>query len=435
MNLDLFTTVSFIEEFIWAFLGFPIILGLGILLSFQSRFVQIRKFCHIFKTFWGYLRVKDVEEGAVHPLKAFFAVVGGCIGIGNLVAICTAIQIGGPGALFWIWVTATFGVMLKYCEVYLGIRHRVSDGNGGYKGGPMYFIPHAIKGRWAPLLVSFFLCIYGVEIYQFSVITTSVSTNFNLNLYFVIFALLSLVLYACSGGIKRVGTISSTVVPIFVVLFVGMGGYVMALNWQMIPSIFYNVFVHAFSGHAALGGFIGSTMILTISQGMRRGSYTGDIGIGYASVIYSETSDHNFARQASLVVIGVFLDTFVICTISILLILLTGVWSEPMDASLLVQTALAQYFPGMHYFMPFFLFLLGYSTINAYFVVGLKCADFISPRWGRIVFYLYAVTALALFALVDSTLAQSVMMVFAGFLVMINGYAIFKLRHQVSFDV
>lgn len=435
MDITFFSAVAYLEEFIWSFFGFPIILGLGILLTIQSKFVQVRKFPHIIRTFWGYFRVKDLEEGAVHPLKAFFAAVGGCIGIGNVVAICTAVQIGGPGALFWIWVTAAFGVMLKYSEVYLGIRYRVSDGKGGYNGGPMYFIPHAIKGRWGALLGAFFLCIYGVEIYQFSIITTSVSANFDVNVYVVISVLLALVIYACKGGVERVGAISSFIVPLFVLLFVGMGVYVIALNYTVLPSVLYNVFVHAFSSHAAVGGFLGSALILTISQGIRRGSYTGDIGIGYASVIYSETGDQHFARQASLVVMGIFLDTFIISTISILLILVTGVWLEPMDTSLLVQAALSQYFPGMHYFMPFLLFMLGYSTINAYFVVGLKCAEYISPKWGHILFYTYAITALTLFALVDSLLAQSVMMIFGGLLVILNGYAIYKLRHQISFDV
>lgn len=435
MNIDLFPYIQFIEEFIWGFFGFPMILGLGLLLSIKSRFMQIRKFPQTMRNFLGYFKVKDQDDGTVHPLKAFFAAVGGCIGIGNLVAICTAVQIGGPGALFWIWMTALVGVMLKYGEVYLGIRYRVSDGNGGYNGGPMYFIPHAIKGKWAPILLCFLLCIYGVEIYQFSVITTSVSTNFGINVYAVIFGLLALVLYACRGGVERVGAISSFIVPFFIALYVGMGLYVMALNWSAIPGVLYQVFAHAFSGHAAIGGFVGSLLMVTITQGIRRGCYTGDIGVGYASVIYSQSSDNNFARQASLVMIGIFLDTFLVCTTSIMLILLTGVWTQPMDTSLLVQTALGQYIPHMNYFMPLFLFLLGYSTINAYFVVGVKCAKFISPRWGEPLYYLYAVVALVMFALVDSTVAQSVMTVFAGLLIMLNSYSIFKLRNQISFDV
>lgn len=435
MDMDFYSLIQFVEEFIWILFGFPIIVGLGLLLSIKSRFVQVRRFPHIIRTFWEYSKVKDLDDGTVHPLKAFFAAVGGCIGIGNLVAICTAIQIGGPGALFWIWLTAAVGVTLKYAEVYLGIRYRVPNEKGGYNGGPMYFIPHAIKGRWAPFFLCLFLCIYGVEIYQFSVITTSVSTNFDFNLYAVITLLIGLVIYACSGGVSRVGAISSVVVPLFVVLYVSMGLYVMAVNWSLIPGVLYDVFSHAFSGHAAVGGFIGSTILLTITQGIRRGCYTGDIGVGYASVIYSESSDRNIARQASMVMIGIFLDTFIICTVSIMLILVTGIWSVPMDASLLVQTALGKYFPYMHYFMPFFLFLLGYSTINAYFVVGLKCANYIAPRWGTALFYLYAISALFLFALVDSSVAQSVMMIFAGLLIMLNGYAIFKLRDQISFDI
>ena len=130
-----------LENILWTYFGVPIVIFLGLYLSIKSHFFQIRHLPTVFKTFIGFLRFRKAEdERGVHPLKAFFAAVGGCVGIGNIVGICTAVQLGGPGALFWIWITALAGMILKYSEVYLGLRYREPNGQGGYNGGPMYFL-------------------------------------------------------------------------------------------------------------------------------------------------------------------------------------------------------------------------------------------------------------------------------------------------------
>ena len=171
-----------------------------------------------------------------------------------------------------------------------------------------------------------------------------------------------------------------------------------------------------------------------ISQGARRGCYTGDIGVGYASVIHSESFVKIPEKQASLVIFDIFVDTFMICSTSVLIVLVTDLWHQPIDANLLVQTALAQYFPYMEWFMPLFLFLLGYSTINAYFCVGLKCAEYLSPKKGKAVYYAYAIVSLAAFALVDTVQAQSVMAIAGGLLLVFNCYGIFRLRKEISYN-
>ncbi len=422
------------DNFIWGYVGFPILLLLGLLLSYQSGFMQIRQFPAVIKLFFGLLRTKDEKHEGVHPIKAFFACVGGAVGVGNVVGICTAIQIGGPGALLWIWMTAIAGVMVKYAEVYLGIRYRVASHRGGFNGGPMYFIQKVFKNSWMPKLVCLLLCIYGVEVYQFSVIVNSVTVNLGLNMYAVIATLLLLVFFAGMGGIKRVGSISSAIIPLFVVVYVSMGLWVLCNNLSSLPQIFATVFSSAFTGHAAFGGFIGSTMHIAISQGVRRGCYTSDLGIGYASVIHSESSNSVPEKQASLVIFDVFLDTFIICTSSVLIILAGNTWHEPIETNLLVQTALANYFPYMHYFMPIFLFLLGYSTINAYFCVGLKSAEFIAPKVGRPLYYAYAFVCLIVFSFFDTSLAQTVMSTAGGLLLIINCYSIFRLRKHISYQ-
>jgi AGCS family alanine or glycine:cation symporter len=425
-----------IENILWTYFGVPLVIFLGLYLSIKSNFFQIRQLPTVFKTFLGFLRVrKSEDERGVHPLKVFFAAVGGCVGIGNIVGICTAVQLGGPGALFWIWVTALAGMILKYSEVYLGLKYREPNGKGGYNGGPMYFLTRVFKRSWVPQLVCLLLCVYGVEVYQFSVISTSITSNLGLNPYFVTATLLLLVIFAGSGGVRRVGNISSKSLPIFVVIYVGMGGWVLLNNLAVLPDVFKQIFVSAFNGHAAVGGFAGAGIMASMSYGIRRGCYTGDIGVGYASVIHSESSVQVLEKQAALAIFDIFLDTFIVCTTSLSLILATGIWQEPLEAGMLVQMALGQYFPYMHFFMPFFLFLLGYNTINAYFCVGLKCAEHLSPRWGRFVYYGYAVLVLLLFSFLGTNQAQTVMAISGVSLLLINGYGIFLLRNEISFNL
>jgi alanine or glycine:cation symporter, AGCS family len=432
---QIFTWLDNFDNTLWGYIGFPVLLILGFYLSFKSQFFQIRKFPSVISVFFGFFKKQTDQNQGIHPLKAFFACVGGAVGVGNIVGICTAVQVGGPGALLWIWLTAIAGMMVKYAEVYLGVRYRVPNEKGGYNGGPMYFLQKVFRSAWVPNIVCVLLCVYGVEVYQFSVIVDSITVNLGFNQYLVIGVLLLLVFFAGMGGIKRVGNISSTIIPLFVLIYVGMGLWVLAHHLEDLPRVFNTVLQSAFSGHAALGGFIGSTLQMTMSQGVRRGCYTGDLGIGYASVIHSESSAKIPEKQASLVIFDIFLDTFIICTSSVLIILATDIWHEPIEANLLVQTALAQYFPYMHFFMPFFLFLLGYSTINAYFCVGLKSAEFISVKYGKPLYYVYAVISLLFFSFFETSKAQMVMSIAGGLLLSINCYGIFRLRNEISYEL
>lgn len=427
--------LEFVEEILWTYFGVPLVALLGLYLTIKSNFFQIRHLPTVFKTFFGFIRFRNADHQGVHPLKAFFAAVGGCVGIGNIVGICTAVQLGGPGAVFWIWMTALAGMIFKYSEVYLGLRYRVPNGEGGYNGGPMYFLQAAFKQSWVPKLVCVLLCVYGVEVYQFSVITTSITANLGINSYLVIAALLLLVVFAGLGGVKRVGSISSTSLPIFVVIYVGMGAWVLSNNLMVLPGVFHEIFTSAFTGHAAVGGFAGAGIMAAMSHGIRRGCYTGDIGVGYASVIHSESSVQVPEKQASLAIFDIFLDAFMVCTTSLFLILTTGIWQEPLEAGMMVQLALGEYFPYMHIFMPIFLFMLGYNTINAYFCVGLKCADHLSPRLGRTIYYIYAVLALLLFSFMGTSQAQMVMAIAGVSLLIINSCGIFILRHEISFNL
>ncbi len=431
-----FSTLETLTDSLWFPVGVCFVLLLGLYLSIRARFVQFRKFPTVINIFISFLGKTSGEERGIHPLKAMFAALGGCIGLGNVVAIVVAVQLGGPGSLFWVWVAGFMGMVIKYSEVYLGMIFRVRNEVGSYDGGPMYYMRKAFNARWVVPGVCVLLCLYGVEVFMYNAMTESISHNWHINKYLVAGILLVLVLLAGSGGVQRVGNLCSTIVPLFLVLYSGMALWVLLLNLDAVPSVFEMIFRSAFTGHAAIGGFAGASVMAAIGQGIAKGCYSGDIAIGYASVIHSESSTQLPAKQASLTILAIFLDTFVVCSTSVILVLITGTWREDIPASLLVQHSLGLYFPYMNFFMPFFLFLLGYSTMIAYFCVGLKCAHHISQRWGKKLYYIYTVLILATFSIVGSPESAFIVMSLVGVcLLFSNMIAIFKLRHHLSFDI
>lgn len=429
---SVFSYLSSFEEMLWSYLCIPLMIALGIYFSIRFRFSQLLKFNSIIKLFIQTLKEPWGKDQGIHPISAFFASIGGCIGIGNIVAVCTAIQIGGPGAIFWMWVAAFFGMVIKYSEVYLGYIHRQPDGKGGYNGGPMYFLPKVFKSPVIPIIVSVLLCIYGTEIYMFKIVTYSIVENWGFNQYLVIALLLGMVIYVASGGVDRVGKISGVIIPLFLLVFVGMSFWVLLKNISAWPSMFATIFSSAFTGHAAVGGFAGSGILLSMSQGVARGCYTGDIGIGYASVVQAEARCQDPKKQAKLAILGIFLDTFIICTMSTLLVMVTGVWQEGTSASLMVQKALSMYFPYMNLYMPIFLFILGYSSLIAFFCVGLKCARFIHNKRGAMVYYIYSVVSFILFSFIDQSYALMVMSITGACLLLINVSGMYLMRQEIE---
>jgi AGCS family alanine or glycine:cation symporter len=431
---QIFHALELLNDFIWAHIAFLLLATLGLYFSIRSRFFQVRKFPAILRTFAKFFADRTCGEG-VHPLKAFFAAIGGCIGIGNIVGICTAVEIGGPGALFWTWIGGLFGMVIQYAEVYLGMKYRVRNSEGSFDGGPMYFLPPAYKGKWIASLMAILLCIYGVEFFMFNVMADSISTNWHINHYLVVLLLLLATVVVATGGIRRVGEVCSGIIPLFILMYLGMGFWVLGSNLSQLPEVLWMIFEGAFSPQAAIGGFAGSTVALTISMGLSRGAYSGDIGVGYTSIVHAESRTTHFGRQASLAIVGIFLDTFVICSTSIFLVLLTGHWKAGIDSTLMVQEALGLTFPFMKFFMPFFLFLLGYTTILTYFVVGVKCAKFIAPKWGPILYYIYACITLPLFAFVDPKQAFVVMSLSGALLLLFNVFGMILLRKEVRFNL
>jgi AGCS family alanine or glycine:cation symporter len=215
-----------------------------------------------------------------------------------------------------------------------------------------------------------------------------------------------------------------------------MSFWVFIKNINVLPQIFADIFIFAFTGHAAIGGFAGCTLATTMSQGVRRACYTGDLGIGYAAVIHCEAQEKSPEREALAGIFSIVIDTFVLSSVSALVILVTGTWKESFHETDILVASLGKYFPYVDLVWPLFVFLLGYSTIIAFFAVGRKSATFLSPRYGRRVYFWYAVIAFILFSFIGEPRHSLMIMSICGMaLLVLNLIGMFKLRKEISFDV
>lgn len=434
MLSSVYNLIMELDAFFWGYLGFILIISLGCYLTVTTRLFQFRALPAVVGTFFQEMTNPTDGERGLHPLKAFFASVGGMLGVGNVVGIVTAIQMGGPGALLWVWVAGFAGTLIKYAEIYLGLKHRVQNDRNSYDGGPVYFLQKAFGVRWIASLVCVLLCFYSAEIYQFNVVVDTLSYSWGLNRIFVMVSFLGLIIYSIIGGMPRVAKVCSTIMPTFIIVYIGMCFGVIGSHFADLPAILGMVIKSAFTGHAAVGGFAGSTAMLAIQNGMAGACYAADIGIGYDSTIQSESRSVNPERQARIALFGVCLDNL-ICSLSILVVLVTGLWQLPIDgqSAPLVQLALAEQFPFMDLIMPGFIFILGYTTLIAILIVGIKCARFLHQKKGATYYMAYTICALVFFSFFDQSVPLLAMRVTGAMLLIINLIGIYRLRNEVVY--
>lgn len=428
--------LELLEDSFWVYGGVPTLIVIGCYLSYKSKFFQVRKLGSILKLFYNYVGGKSHDGRGVHPIHVFFASIGGCVGIGNVIGVCTAVQVGGPGAVFWMWIAGLFGMLVKYAEIYLGMEYRIHDKENGYVGGPMVYLQKIPGGKFLSKVVAALLCIYGIEIYMFRIMTHSMVTGWHMNQYAAIFALLVLILLIGRGGVRLVGKVSSAIIPLFLIAFASMSCWVMFKNLHMIPHVFATIFKSAFTSHAAIGAFAGSSVMMAMSHGIRRACYTGDIGIGYASTIHSESSETNASKQASMGIVAIVLDTFIICTLSVLLILLTDVWHSGVHEAEVVAHALGKYFSHIDVIWPLFIFLLGYSSLIAFYAVGRKAAEFLFGSMGSKLYPVFAALAfLGVSFIGQEQHAMMIMSITGTLLLIVNVYGMIMLINGVKFDL
>lgn len=433
-----FELLSRFDNFYWEYFGLLILILGGVYFTIQSKFLQFRVLAHPAK----YIKDLFDEENhahdhGTHPLKLYFSSIGGMLGLGNVAAVTVAITVGGPGALFWLWVAALLGMVIKYIEIYLGIKYRIPHGRKGFDGGPMYYLEAAFDGKVISSIACLLLCIYGSELVQFLMVADTVTEVLHLDFNGRIIAVATLiifVLYCSVGGITKHVAICSTLMPPFLVLYICMCCVVIFANGALVPEIIKTIFYSAFNGQAAVGGFAGSTMVIAAQNGIARMIYSGDIGVGYDSIIQSETRVKAPEKQAKMAIVSLAMDC-IICTLSCLVILVTGIWKtgakyHPSD---LVMTAFKAYFSFAEEFMTIVICLAGITAIIGYLVVGIKCAKYLDQRFGQQIYLTYVISAFVASSFLSQEKLIMIMSIVSGLLLFLNLMGMVKLRREIKF--
>ena len=387
---------SVVNSFIWGVPAMICIIGVGILLTVRTRCIQVRKFGVAMKNTIGKIFDKtQARDGSMSPFQAVCTALAGTVGTGNIAGVAGAIALGGPGAIFWMWCSAFLGMCTKFSEVTLAIHFREKNKNGEYVGGPMYYIKNGLSKKWHFLAV--FYAVFGVltvfgtgNATQVNTIVSSVNTalmnfnvlkgepNSNVNLIFGIF-IAALVAMVLLGGIKRIGQVSEKLVPFMAVLYVILALGVIILNIQRVPGVFAQIVSGAFTPRAATGGIIGS-MFLSMINGVSRGIFSNEAGLGTGSIAHACADTDNAVHQGMFGIFEVFMDTIVICTLTGLVILLAAPnisYGQAAGAELTISGFTATYGGWVSILTAIAMCCFAFSTIIGWGLYGSRCIEFL----------------------------------------------------------
>ena len=330
--LDVITSInSKINGFVWGPIMLALLVGTGVYLTFRTGWIQVRWFGYILKNTVGTLfRKSEKDHGNnLTPFQAVTTALAGTVGTGNIAGVTGAIFVGGPGAVFWMWVSAFFGMCTKYSEIALAMQYRSTDENGVHKGGPMYYIENGLGKNWKWLAVIFAilggLASFGIgNIAQSSEIAGAMNGLFGISPLITGIILAVLVAVVLIGGVKRIGQVTSYLVPFMAIFYIAAGIIVIIMRAGQIPAAFAAIFSSAFSFEAVGGGVFGYAIMVAMKQGFARGVFSNEAGLGSAPIAHAASSTEEPAEQAIWGVFEVFFDTIVICTITAMAVLLSG---------------------------------------------------------------------------------------------------------------
>ena len=383
--------LDFVNRIVWGAPALVLILGVGLYISFRTGFVQIRLFPRSFRDFCARLRGGKAEEGAVTPYQALCTALAATVGTGNIAGVAGAIAIGGPGAMFWMWICAIVGMATKFAEATLAVRYRVNE-NGEYVGGPMYMIRQGLGKKWLWLgaLYSFFgvVASFGVgNATQINAVVTGIDETLALVgiprslLGDLIMGILlaAVILAMLLGGAKRIGQVSEKLVPFAAAAYLLLGMGVLIARAQNIPGAFTAIFQGAFSPRAVTGGAVGSAFV-ALRVGVSRGVFTNEAGMGTASIAHASAQVKHPAEQGLMGIMEVFLDTVVMCTMTALVILVSGVpvpYGSDTGVALTTQAFSAVYGSWISGLIALALCLFAFATVLGWGLYGARCAQFL----------------------------------------------------------
>ncbi|HEL2222639.1 TPA: sodium:alanine symporter family protein [Streptococcus suis] len=377
--LELFKAIN---NLVW---GPPLLLllvGTGVYLTLRLGVFQIGKLPTAFRLIFS---SDQSGQGDVSSFAALCTALAATVGTGNIVGVATAITTGGPGALFWMWVAAFFGMATKYAEGFLAIKYRTKDANGQVAGGPMHYITLGMGQKWKPLAVFFaisgvLVALLGIGTFsQVNSITASLETSFGLEPPLVSVITTISIAFVVFGGIEKISDVSTKIVPFMAILYILASITVLAVHWdQLLPTLAL-VFKSAFTPAAAVGGFAGATVQQAIQRGIARGVFSNESGLGSAPIAAAAAKSDNPVEQGLISMTGTFIDTLIICTLTGFTILVTDQWSvEGLAGAPLTQAAFATVFGNTGSIaLTISLVLFAFTTILGWSYYGERCIEFL----------------------------------------------------------
>ncbi|MDR1064515.1 MAG: sodium:alanine symporter family protein [Azoarcus sp.] len=385
--------VSDIDDIVWGpYILIPLLFIVGVVLTVGLRFIPWRELPHAFATMWRGRHHHPDHEGELTPFRALMTSLAATIGTGNIVGVATAILMGGPGAVFWMWMTAAFGMATKFCEATLAVKFREVTPDGKFVGGPMYYIKNGLgpKWKWLAALFAVFgtVASFGIgNMTQANSVTVNIvklGADYGLILEPWVIAVVLLVLsgVVLVGGVKRIGMVAGTLVPVMAVIYVFGGLIVLAAHIEKVPEAISLIFESAFSGHAAVGGFAGAGIAAAIRFGVARGLFSNEAGLGSAPIAHATAIVDNPVKQGLLGMLDPFIDTLIVCTISALVIIVSGQWMAPgiteAGAGTLTSQAFSVAMGGFgSWLVTIGLVLFAFSTILGWCVYGERCVIYL----------------------------------------------------------
>ena len=439
-----------LNNFIWGVPAMACIIGVGLYLGVRTGFIQVRKFGYAIRTTIGRMfRKKEASDGTLTPFQAVCTALAATVGTGNIAGVAGAIAIGGPGAVFWMWISALLGMGTKFSEVVLAVHYRERNDRGDLVGGPMYYIKNGLgkKGMFLAYAYAFFgaCAVFGTgNATQVNTITAAIDSaliNYNLlgekgiglcNLIIgiVICVMVGLILL---GGIKRIGQVTSKLVPVMALLYILLGLGLIGMNIQKVPAVFASIFQGAFNPGAVTGGIVGSFFV-AMQKGVSRGIFSNEAGLGTGSIAHACADTRKPVKQGMFGIFEVFMDTIVICTMTALVILLSGVdipFGQTAGAELTISGFTKVYGNWVSIFTAIAMVCFAFSTIIGWGLYGARCVEFIfGVKSIKIYTVAYALVSI-LGATVSLDLIWGISDTFNGFMTVPNLIAVFLLTPTV----
>ena len=439
-----------VNNFIWGVPAMICIIGVGLYLSIRTNFLQIRKFPYAIRVTIGrMLRKREASDGSLTPFQAVCTALAATVGTGNIAGVAGAIAIGGPGAVFWMWISALLGMCTKFSEVTLAVHFRETNANGDLVGGPMYYIKNGLKKHWHWLAYLFsafgVLTVFGTgNATQVNTITTAIdsalinynviaadnTSTVNLVMGIILAILVAMILL---GGIKRIGQVTEKLVPFMALFYIILAVGVVIINWKNVPGVFSAIIRGAFNPASVTGGVVGS-FFMSMKKGVSRGIFSNEAGLGTGSIAHACADTKKPVKQGFFGIFEVFVDTIVICTLTALVILCSGVsvgYGEAAGAELTISGFTSTYGGWVSIFTAVAMCCFAFSTIIGWGLYGTRCIEFLlGTKANKPFMVVYSLVAIV-GATMNLGLMWSIAETFNGLMVIPNLIAVFLLSGVV----